>query len=127
MEAEIPAPEAHLTLPLYEYRCTQCGHRFEKIQSFNAEPETKCPRCHGALMRPLTAPAFQFKGAGWYVNDYAPKAASGSSETKPAESATSSETKPATSEPAAKPSTPEASSSPASTDSGTKSSTTSTP
>lgn len=65
-------------MPLYEYRCTQCGHRFEKIQSFGAEPEKECPKCHGALIRPLTAPAFQFKGAGWYVNDYAPKSASSS-------------------------------------------------
>lgn len=62
-------------MPLYEYRCTQCGHRFEKIQSFSAEPETECPKCHGSLMRPLTAPALQFKGAGWYVNDYASKSA----------------------------------------------------
>ncbi|MGH9589780.1 MAG: FmdB family zinc ribbon protein, partial [Terracidiphilus sp.] len=60
-------------LPLYEYRCTQCGYRFEKIQSFGAQPETECPKCHGALIRPLTAPALQFKGAGWYVNDYASK------------------------------------------------------
>ena len=75
-------------MPLYAYRCTQCGHRFEKIQSFSSEPETKCPRCGGVLERPLTAPGLQFKGAGWYVNDYAPKGASGSDsaaqESKPA-------------------------------------------
>jgi len=109
-------------LPLYEYRCTKCGHRFEKIQSFNAEPETECPRCHGVLERPLTAPALQFKGAGWYVNDYAPKAASGSSDTKPADGAASpaTESKPAAPESAPKtPSTSESSSS--STDSGAKS------
>lgn len=73
-------------MPLYEYRCTQCGYRFEKIQSFSAEPETECPKCKGALMRPLTAPAFQFKGGGWYVNDYASKSAPSSesaSEAKP--------------------------------------------
>ena len=67
-------------MPLYEYRCTKCGHRFEKIQSFNAEPEHECPKCHGPLIRPLTAPAFQFKGAGWYVNDYAHKSSSRGSE-----------------------------------------------
>jgi putative FmdB family regulatory protein len=67
-------------LPLYPYRCTQCGHRFEKIQHFNAEPEKVCPECGGALERLLTAPGLQFKGAGWYVNDYAPKAASSSGE-----------------------------------------------
>jgi putative FmdB family regulatory protein len=89
-------------LPLYEYRCTQCGHRFEKIQSFTAEPETECPKCHGALIRPLTAPVFQFKGAGWYVNDYASKSASPSesgAETKAgadsAKAAPGAESKPA--------------------------------
>jgi putative FmdB family regulatory protein len=61
------------TLPLYAYRCTQCGHRFEKIQNFSAEPELECPVCHGVLERPLTAPRLHFKGAGWYVNDYAAK------------------------------------------------------
>jgi len=63
-------------LPLYPYRCTQCGHSFEKIQNFSDEPEVACPKCGGALERPLTAPRLQFKGAGWYVNDYAPKSAS---------------------------------------------------
>jgi putative FmdB family regulatory protein len=60
-------------LPLYAYSCTKCGYKFEKIQHFNAEPEQECPKCHGALVRPLTAPAFKFKGSGWYVNDYAGK------------------------------------------------------
>jgi putative FmdB family regulatory protein len=70
---------------LYEYRCTKCGYRFEKIQPFSAEPERECPKCQGELIRPLTAPAFQFKGAGWYVNDYASKsspAAESTSESK---------------------------------------------
>jgi putative FmdB family regulatory protein len=98
-------------LPLYEYRCTQCGYRFERIQSFSAEPETECPKCHGALMRPLTAPAFQFKGAGWYVNDYASKSAPSSdsaSESKSgaadaAKPAASGDAKPAESKPAPAP------------------------
>jgi putative FmdB family regulatory protein len=75
-------------LPLYPYRCTQCNHRFEKIQSFSAEPETICPECGGGLERPLTAPALQFKGAGWYVNDYAGKSAAPAAE-KPAASCAS--------------------------------------
>jgi putative FmdB family regulatory protein len=58
---------------MYAYRCTQCGHRFEKIQNFSAAPQTECPKCHGVLERPLTAPRLHFKGAGWYVNDYAAK------------------------------------------------------
>lgn len=60
-------------MPLYAYRCTQCGHRFEKIQHFRSKPELVCPNCQGLLERPLTAPAFKFKGSGWYVNDYAGK------------------------------------------------------
>jgi putative FmdB family regulatory protein len=78
---------------LYPYRCTQCGHRFEKIQKFGAEPEKVCPKCGGALERPLTAPGLQFKGAGWYVNDYASKSSSSSGESAPAERKAAPETK----------------------------------
>lgn len=111
-------------MPLYEYRCTQCGHRFEKIQPFSAEPEKECPRCQGALVRPLTAPALQFKGAGWYVNDYAaksvpasesgPEAKPGAAEagkSAPAGESKSSESKAAESKPAAAPASAPASSS----------------
>jgi putative FmdB family regulatory protein len=102
-------------LPLYAYRCTQCGHKFEKIQNFSAEPEIVCPKCGGVLERPLTAPGLNFKGAGWYVNDYAPKSAS-SSENKPAaDGAPSADAKPATeSKPAS------TNSKPAATDSSVK-------
>lgn len=73
-------------MPLYEYRCTACGHRFEKIQSFQSPELTECPVCKGKLERPLSAPAFQFKGAGWYVTDYAGKgAAKDAHPAKPAE------------------------------------------
>lgn len=60
-------------MPLYEYRCKQCGHQFEKIQSFSAPEEKECPVCKGELEKLISAPAIQFKGAGWYVNDYAGK------------------------------------------------------
>jgi putative FmdB family regulatory protein len=84
-------------LPLYAYRCTTCGNKFEKIQNFSAEPEKICPKCGNAtLERPLTAPRLQFKGAGWYINDYAPKSSESSSES-------SGETKPTESKEAAKP------------------------
>ena len=79
-------------MPLYPYRCTQCGHKFEKIQSFSAAPETECPKCQGVLERPLTAPGLQFKGAGWYVNDYAPKSGGSTSETTKPESKADSKT-----------------------------------
>ena len=120
-------------MPLYPYRCTQCGHRFEKIQHFNAEPEKVCPECGGALERLLTAPGLQFKGAGWYVNDYAAKGSSSSgdgaaasekadkkSETKPetksetkseSKSTSGGESKPASSTPPAPSSTSGSSSS----------------
>jgi putative FmdB family regulatory protein len=68
------------TLPLYAYRCTQCGHKFEKIQNFSAEEEKECPKCQGVLERPLTAPGLNFKGAGWYVNDYAHKSSAPASD-----------------------------------------------
>jgi len=72
-------------LPLYAYRCTQCGHRFEKRQNFSATPESQCPLCQGVLERPLTAPGLSFKGKGWYVNDYAAKSSAPAAESAPAE------------------------------------------
>lgn len=60
-------------MPLYEYRCKDCGHQFEKIQSFSAPDEKECPLCHGPVERLLSAPAIQFKGSGWYATDYASK------------------------------------------------------
>jgi len=64
-------------VPLYEYRCKNCGRTFEKIQSFSAPEEKECPVCHGPVERLISAPAIQFKGSGWYVNDYAGKNRSG--------------------------------------------------
>jgi putative FmdB family regulatory protein len=63
-------------LPLYEYQCKKCQHRFEKIQKFSDPPVTDCPQCGGVVEQLLSAPAIQFKGAGWYVNDYAKKSGS---------------------------------------------------
>jgi len=80
-------------VPLYAYRCTKCGHRFEKIQHFKSEPELVCPVCQGVLERPLTAPRFHFKGSGFYVNDYAGKSSSAPA-TETASAATSSEATP---------------------------------
>ena len=80
-------------MPLYPYRCTQCGHRFEKIQHFKDEPLKVCPKCGGALERPLTVPGLQFKGAGWYVNDYAPKSSAAGGESASAEKKPATESK----------------------------------
>lgn len=60
-------------MPLYEYECTKCGHRFEKIQKFSDKKITKCPECGGRVEQTISAPAVQFKGSGWYVTDYAKK------------------------------------------------------
>jgi putative FmdB family regulatory protein len=65
-------------VPLYEYRCKDCGHQFEKIQSFSAPDEKECPVCQGPLERLISAPAIQFKGSGWYATDYAAKPKPGS-------------------------------------------------
>jgi putative FmdB family regulatory protein len=60
-------------VPLYEYQCKKCKHRFEKIQKFSDRPVKKCPECGGPVEQLLHAPAVQFKGTGWYVTDYAGK------------------------------------------------------
>lgn len=60
-------------MPLYEYQCTRCGKRTEKIQSVHAEPLRECEACGGALERLISPPAIQFKGSGWYITDYARK------------------------------------------------------
>jgi len=73
-------------VPLYEYQCEKCGRRTEKIENLSGPHLRKCPHCGGKVERMLTAPAIQFKGSGWYVTDYAAKAAAkdGSPEEKPA-------------------------------------------
>ncbi|MGH9555565.1 MAG: FmdB family zinc ribbon protein [Terriglobales bacterium] len=57
-------------MPLHEYQCKKCGHRFERIQKFSGRPVRKCPECGGVLEQLLHAPAVQFKGTGWHVTDY---------------------------------------------------------
>lgn len=58
-------------MPLYEYQCDACAHRFELIQKFSDPPPASCPRCDGAVRKLVSSPAIQFKGTGWYVTDYA--------------------------------------------------------
>lgn len=76
-------------MPLYEYKCVKCGHRFEKIENFSAPTTRKCPKCGKKAERMLSSPAIQFKGSGWYVTDYGGKSgapageSSGDSSAKP--------------------------------------------
>jgi putative FmdB family regulatory protein len=70
-------------MPLYEYRCEACGHQFEVIQKFSDEPIAVCPKCSsGPVAKLLSSPAFQFKGTGWYITDYARKGATEGKEAK---------------------------------------------
>ncbi len=64
-------------MPLYEYKCLGCGYVSEAIQRMSDPPLSTCDRCGGELKKLLSAPAFQFKGTGWYVTDYAGKEGKG--------------------------------------------------
>lgn len=64
-------------MPIYEYKCQQCGNHFEKRQNVSDDPLTTCERCHGPLEKQWSLSGFQFKGAGWYVTDYAGKKGTG--------------------------------------------------
>ncbi len=69
-------------MPLYEYLCGSCGHRFERIQKFSDAPLTECPSCGGAVEKQFSSPAIQFKGSGWYITDYAKSGAGKESSAK---------------------------------------------
>jgi putative FmdB family regulatory protein len=74
-------------VPLYEYNCVKCGRNTEKIESVSGPHLKKCPHCGGKVEPVITAPAIQFKGAGWYVTDYGgkkPSAGDGDKADKPA-------------------------------------------
>lgn len=81
-------------MPIYEYECESCKTRSEALQKFDDPPLTKCEKCGGHLRRLISAPAFQFKGSGWYVTDYGGKrgaSAPAASKSESAEGAKSSE------------------------------------
>ena len=79
-------------MPLYEYECKKCHHRFERIQKFSDPHVKKCPDCKGPVEQVVSAPAVQFKGSGWYVTDY-PKKSSGNSSSSNGESGSKKEDK----------------------------------
>jgi putative FmdB family regulatory protein len=99
-------------MPIYEYICEQCAEETEAIQRLSDPPLTECPKCGGRLRKKVSAPAFQFKGSGWYVTDYARKGESGGrskessdssgddSSAAPAKKVEKSETKPEPATPA---------------------------
>ncbi len=84
-------------MPIYEYRCDDCGHQLEALQKLSDAPLTDCPECgKPALSKQISAPGFRLSGSGWYETDFksgnkrniADKGDSGSasSESKPASS-----------------------------------------
>ena len=78
-------------MPIYEYKCQQCGLQFEKRQSVSDAPLSSCEKCHGKLEKQWSLSGFQFKGAGWYVTDYAGKKADKSEKAGGAQSTASTE------------------------------------
>lgn len=74
-------------MPIYEYQCTTCSHKFDVFQKFSDKPIKKCEKCGGKVNKLTSLSGFQLKGGGWYSDGYSKKAdkASGSdkSESKP--------------------------------------------
>ena len=64
-------------MPLYEYECDDCSHKFEQIQKFSDALVKSCPSCGGPVKKLFSSPAIQFKGSGWYITDYARKPSDG--------------------------------------------------
>ena len=60
-------------MPLYDYKCTKCGHIFEVLQKITEEPLKYCPNCKGPIKRLISAAGIIFKGAGFHITDYAKK------------------------------------------------------
>ena len=69
-------------MPLYEYQCESCAKRFERIQKFSDPLVDTCPACGGPVKKLLSSPAIQFKGSGFYINDYAKKSGDSGSSSK---------------------------------------------
>ncbi len=107
-------------MPLYEYECTACHKRTEKIQKFSDPEITTCPHCGGHIERVLSAPAVSFKGGGWYADGYGNAKPKSSSDSAPG-NGNSSDSKPASSD-GASTSTPAATPAPASAPAATTSS-----
>ena len=80
-------------MPVYEYKCQACDHRFERKQSFTDELVKVCPECGGAVKKLLSTPGLVFKGSGWYVTDSRPSAPSESSDSSSSSTETKSESK----------------------------------
>jgi putative FmdB family regulatory protein len=92
-------------MPLYEYQCESCGHRFERIQKFSDPPVDACPKCGSPVRKLISSPAIQFKGSGFYITDYG-KSGSDSGSKGKSESKTESKPEAKSDSAPAAPSTP---------------------
>lgn len=58
-------------MPIYVFKCQNCGHRFDRLQKLSAPDPDRCPKCgEAAVRRQVTAPAFRLAGKGWYETDF---------------------------------------------------------
>jgi len=58
-------------MPIYEYKCSACGHQEDHLQKMSEAPLSKCPACgKKKYTKQLTAAGFQLKGSGWYASDF---------------------------------------------------------
>jgi len=78
-------------MPIYEYKCQQCGAHYEVRQSVSDAPLSTCEKCHGKLEKQWSLSGFQFKGAGWYVTDYSKDKSKIAEKSSAGESTSSSE------------------------------------
>ena len=90
-------------MPIYDYLCSECGHRFELKQSFDSEPIATCPQCRNSAARQFHAVPVVFKGSGWYVTDYGKRGANSDShsESKDSKDSSDSTSKPESKKPSA--------------------------
>jgi len=78
-------------MPIYEYKCPDCGHQFETMQKFSDDPITVCPKCEEENVRKMiSAPAFHLKGGGWYKDHYGLKSGGGDTSSSGSSSSSSS-------------------------------------
>lgn len=78
-------------MPIYEYKCKDCGTHFEKRQSVSDAPLKVCENCQGELEKQWSLSGFSFKGDGWYVTDYSKKGSPGKAESSSGDKSSSSE------------------------------------
>ena len=95
-------------MPIYDFACSACHHRFERLQKMSDADPTICPQCgQGSVSRQLTAPSFRLAGSGWYETDFKKDSdkKKNLAESKPTPEKSASEKPAATTAPVSAPST----------------------